>query len=69
MSKLVCPECQGEIQLGVAINPLGRWDDGRQGIAPSHFPLTVNNMELISVYKCTSCGYSCDDERDLLEVK
>ena len=68
MSKLVCPKCKSEIQLGVAINPLGKWGE-RQGISPSHFPLTVNNIELISVYKCTSCGYSCDDERDLLEVK
>jgi len=67
MSKLVCPVCKGEIQLGVAINPSERYGE-KSGIAPSQFPLTVNSMELISVYKCSSCGYSCDDKRDLLEA-
>lgn len=66
MTKLVCPECKGEIGLGIAINPGGEY--GARYMLP--VPLVNSEtMIMIDVYKCKSCGYSCDDEYDLLELK
>lgn len=58
-----CPECKGEIQLGIAIHPNEEYG-ARYLVKPSL--ITHKTMELISVYKCKSCGYSCDDYNDLI---
>lgn len=55
-----CPECGGDIQLGTAIDP------GYHSCFYTLPSITYENLELISVFKCKSCGYSCDDYRDLI---
>ena len=62
-----CPECKGQIQLGVAIAPEG--EDGRYGCWWWRPPITHKNLELIPVYKCMNCGYSCNDVRNLVWVR
>jgi DNA-directed RNA polymerase subunit RPC12/RpoP len=63
MINLKCPECGGKIQLGVAIHPNEEYG-ARYLVKP---PLiTHKNLELIPVYKCMDCGYSCNDDRDLI---
>jgi predicted RNA-binding Zn-ribbon protein involved in translation (DUF1610 family) len=59
-----CPECGGEIQLGVAIVP--EWEGGRPSCFFTPLKITHKNLELTSIYKCKSCGYSCDDYNDLI---
>ena len=65
MTNLVCPECKGQIQMGVAIDPKCEPRFCFMG------PILLNHetIEVIDVYKCKSCGYSCDNEYDLMEVK
>jgi rubrerythrin len=66
MTDLVCPECKGEIGLGIAINPETEY--GARYMLP--VPLVNSEtMIMIDVYKCKSCGYSCDDEYNLMEVE
>jgi DNA-directed RNA polymerase subunit RPC12/RpoP len=55
-----CPECGGKIQLGIAI------DKGYHSCFGTPPPITHETMELIPVFKCMSCGYSCDNEIDLV---
>ena len=64
MTNPQCPECKGQIQLGVAIAPEG--EDGRYGCWWWRPPITHKNLELIPVYKCVNCGYSCNDVRNLV---
>ena len=52
-----CPECEGEIELGIAILP--EMEYGARYLIPVP-PLKNENIELIQVYKCNSCGYSYD---------
>lgn len=59
-----CPECDGEIQLGVAIVP--EWDGDRPPCFFTPLKITHKNLELTLVYKCMDCGYSCNDDRDLI---
>jgi Zn ribbon nucleic-acid-binding protein len=59
-----CPECKGQIQLGVAIAP--EEEGGCWWWRP---PITYKNLELIPVYKCVNCGYSCNDVRNLVWVR
>ncbi len=56
-----CPECNGKITMGVAINPILA-AGGRQPISP----LNTSTLSLIPVFKCKNCGYSCDHEDDLI---
>ena len=63
MTNPQCPECKGQIQLGVAIAP--EEEGGRNGCWWSPSPITHKNLELIPVYKCMNCGYSCNDNRNL----
>jgi len=56
-----CPECKGEIKLGIAIKP-----EPESSCFYNPPPITHKTMELISVYKCMSCGYSCNNEYDLI---
>jgi hypothetical protein len=66
MTNLVCPVCNGEIGLGIAINPEGEY--GARYMLP--VPLVASEtMVMIDVYKCKKCGYSCDDECDIIVVK
>lgn len=67
MTDLVCPECKGEIQIGVAINPGRVFGERICFLGPT--PLNHKTLNIIDVYKCKSCGYSCDDGCDLLELK
>ena len=67
MTNPQCPECKGQIQLGVAIAPEG--EGGRNGCWWSPSLITHKNLELIPVYKCMNCGYSCNDDRNLVWVR
>ena len=58
-----CPECGGEIGLGIAIRP--EMEYGSRYLIPVP-PLKNEDIEIISVYKCKSCGYSCDHKYDLI---
>jgi len=55
-----CPKCEGQIISGIAIDP-----GPGSGCFYTPPPITYENIELIPVFKCMSCGYSCDDYRDL----
>jgi DNA-directed RNA polymerase subunit RPC12/RpoP len=59
-----CPECSGKIHLGVAIVP--EWEGGRTSCFFTPLKITHKNLELIPVYKCMVCGYSCNNEYDLI---
>lgn len=59
-----CPECAGKIQLGIAIRSEEEYGARYCFFNPP--PITHKTMKIIPVYKCMSCGYSCDDDRDLL---
>jgi len=63
MTNAQCPECKGKIGLGIAIRP--EMDYGARYIIPVP-PLKNDDIEIISVYKCMNCGYSCDDLQDLV---
>jgi hypothetical protein len=65
MNNLVCPKCKGEIRLGIAICPVEEYGARYFGPQP---PITHKTMNIIDVYKCKSCGYSCDDHYNLLEI-
>lgn len=67
MTNLVCPECKGEIQMGVAIHPGGVFGERICWMEPPL--LNHETIKMIDVYKCKSCGYSCDNEYNLMEVK
>ena len=67
MTNLVCPECKGEIKIGVAINPGGVFNERVCFSGPT--PLNHKTLNMIGVYKCKKCGYSCDDEYNLMEVE
>lgn len=56
-----CPECGGKIQLGIAIDA-----EPSKCCFYTPPPITHETMELIPVFKCMSCGYSCDNEIDLV---
>lgn len=66
MNELKCPECSGKIKLGIAINP--GVIDTRVCFYSSPL-LNHKTIKMIDVYKCTKCGYSCDHEEDLMELK
>jgi DNA-directed RNA polymerase subunit RPC12/RpoP len=55
LNEIKCSECSGEIKLGIAIHP-----DKEYGARYLINPPLINHktIELISVYKCKSCGYS-----------
>lgn len=65
MTNLVCPECEGEIQMGFAIDPKCE----RRFCFTGPILLNHETLKMIDVYKCKNCGYSCDDEYNLMEVK
>ena len=67
MTNLVCPECKGKIQKGVAINPSEVFGERVCFTGPTL--LNHKTLNIIDVYKCKSCGYSCDDEYNLKEVE
>jgi hypothetical protein len=51
MKVVVCPECAGDIEFGIAIKP----EIGGCFYNPI---LNHNDMKLIDVYKCKNCGHS-----------
>lgn len=59
-----CPECGGKIKMGIAIPPKSEYNS--RALVPWIEIITFKNMRFIDVYKCEKCGYSCDDERDLV---
>ena len=52
---VVCPECAGDIEIGVAIKP--ELEYGSRYICPVPI-LNYEHMELMDVYKCKNCGHS-----------
>jgi rubredoxin len=62
MKNYYCPECAGDIDLGNAIDPIEEY------LSRYISPVNYKNIEVINVYKCKNCGYSCDDLRDILKT-
>ncbi len=58
MKNYYCPECSGDIEIGIAIEPVIEYSC--RYISLVH-PVNYKNMNIINVYKCKSCGYSCDE--------
>jgi hypothetical protein len=57
---IVCPECAGDIDIGIAINPEFDYD----GRAPCFYSPTILNhktVSIIEVFKCKNCGHSYTD--------
>jgi hypothetical protein len=52
---VVCPECAGDIEIGIAIKPVYEYC-----CRPTPFDriLTHKEMKLMDVYKCKNCGHS-----------
>ncbi len=52
---VICPECAGDIKIGIAIRPHTEFRAGY--LCPVQI-LNHENIELMDVYKCENCGYS-----------
>ena len=52
---VVCPECAGDINIGIAIKPEVEY--GCRTLCPVEI-LNHKTMELMNVYKCENCGHS-----------
>jgi len=60
MTKLiVCPNCAGDVKLGIAINP-----EYEYGLRDSPYTTILNHktLEIIDVFKCENCGHSYVEE-------
>lgn len=53
---IICPECAGDINIGIAIKP--EWDDVRPPCFWSPDILNHKTLQIIEVFKCEHCGYS-----------
>jgi DNA-directed RNA polymerase subunit RPC12/RpoP len=54
-----CPECGGDILVGIAIKP--ELEYGARTLVPIPI-LNHKTMEIINVSKCKNCGYSYTEE-------
>lgn len=55
-----CPKCNVEMKVGFAIKPM--FNEKCRTILPLKHELTYEEMKIIEVLKCISCGYSDDGQ-------
>jgi len=48
---IVCPECAGDIELGIALEPM--YEANTRYLCPCNVPLNHKTMRFLEVYKCT----------------
>ena len=61
MNKILCPECAGDINIGIAIQPHKEYSE-RPSCCYTPDILNHKTLKIIDVFKCEHCGYSYSED-------
>jgi hypothetical protein len=58
---IICPECAGDINIGIAIQPYEEYT-ARPSCWYTPDILNHKTLQIIEVFKCEHCGYSYTED-------